>query len=387
MFGRVELRDEVNYEIRYRFKTRTNGVKDYIESGTLSGDSLTKSLNDSGAYELNNTFIMKKAPFESNNGELLNWTDKGITRDSDNDSNTMYTVVVAEQTTKKVVVNYKLPDSDSFKVLAQITYGANYKTDSNLKKLVAPEEYDGKKFSYWAIRKSADESSDIIARCYDNLFSYCMMDNYWITAVYSDAPEEDVPAEHVVTLKHIGNTRNRWTDVNETDASKGNTDRLYMDFEAAFADSSMTIPNDGSCRVGLVYEICATVPSDVTFDPNKDYNVKSDSDNLKAAIVNNSSVYVYNKTTGKRRSIIVDDVSIGELTNKNRIQAGLGLRNNYTVTVDGEKETKTYKNANYLVKVTAYYIENGEVTLSNSVYACLRDVSEKALVAIKGDDS
>ena len=387
MFGRVELRDEVNYEIRYRFKTRTNGIKDYIESGTLSGDSLTKSLNDSGAYELNNTFIMKKAPFESNNGELLNWTDKGITRDSDNDSNTMYTVVVAEQTTKKVVVNYKLPDSDSFKVLAQITYGANYKTDSNLKKLVAPEEYDGKKFSYWAIRKSADESSDIIARCYDNLFSYCMMDNYWITAVYSDAPEEDVPAEHVVTLKHIGNTRNRWTDVNETDASKGNTDRLYMDFEAAFADSSMTIPNGGSCRVGLVYEICATVPSDVTFDSNKDYNVKSDSDNLKAAIVNNSSVYVYNKTTGKRRSIIVDDVSIGELTNKNRIQAGLGLRNNYTVTVDGEKETKTYKNANYLVKVTAYYIENGEVTLSNSVYACLRDVSEKSLVAIKGDDS
>ena len=85
--------------------------------------------------------------------------------------------------------------------------------------------------------------------------------------------------------------------------------------------------------------------------------------------------------------IIVYDVSIGELTNKNRIQAGLGLRNNYTVTVDGEKETKTYKNANYLVKVTAYYIENGEVTLSNSVYACLRDVSEKSLVAIKGDDS
>ena len=45
--------------------------------------------------------------------------------------------------------------------------------------------------------------------------------------------------------------------------------------------------------------------------------------------------------------------------------------------VDGSGVITGYTNSTYLMKATAYLIKNGKVTLSNSVYICLKDESKK----------
>ncbi len=189
---------------------------------------------------------------------------------------------------------------------------------------------------------------------------------------YSKMPGEWCRA---LTLEHIDYSRNRWTDEDGViDYSTGATDLLYTDFEVAFAGDNERIYNNSDYRVGLVYEFCTTVPDNVTFNPDKDYGAKSDETNLKAAIVAQSTSYDYKNNGTSARTIVVDDIDTSELTNKNRIQAALGLKNK---CVNGK-----YTNANYLIKVTAYLIDknnNNAVSLSNSVYTCLREPAGKDL--------
>lgn len=178
-----------------------------------------------------------------------------------------------------------------------------------------------------------------------------------------------------ITLEHMDYSLNRWTDDEGNVNSTGETDRLYTDFEVAFAEDFEKIHMNSSYRAGLVYEFCATVPDDKEFDPTKDYNAKSDETTLKQAIKDKANKYRYKgSSSDKERSIIVDEISTNKLTNRNRIQSGLGLKNNR------DNSGKTV-NANYLIKVSAYLIDGDEVYLSNPVYSCLRDISKKDLAA------
>ena len=318
----------------------------------------------------------------------------------------LYAVVYAKQSAKKVYANYRLNSTDAYTPI-QTTVGANRNTQ---KELAALDMRGAENFSYWAIRKSADERASVIAKCYDPWFSFCIMDNYWISPVFEDAEnptmtaklnpdaiktgwggtvedkkmygEWSEAAQKSVTLTHLGYFRNRWTDAEGNIAASGTTDLLYTDFEIAFDDGGNQINGaDSGYKTGVVFELCGVFNGE-TFDPAA-YSYHSDEANLKAAITAEKKPSVYNydsSDSSKRRSIQISEISTEKLTNRNRVEFSKGYRNTYK-----EKDgVKTYTNKTYIMKATAYLIDpDGNVTLSNSEYVCLTDIAAKNM-AVNG---
>lgn len=374
------------YTLNYNFVSRKGENKTYVKTGTLSGDDLKENsentkITKDGFYALTDEFILSNAPYESNFAEVLKWTDhpdyvikNSIPGDSAQGTvDRIITDVNAVQSKKTVFANFRTTPDGEYTAIS-IPYGSNHEQSENMLAIKALEEYDGQPFAYWEVRKTKD--GDVVAKSYKPLFDLCMMDTYWITPVYSESQEEEqLPS---ITLAHIDDTRNTWTDDKNEVPADGTTDMLYTDFEIAFDDGLQDIYTapEGTYRTGVVFEQCATLPANKTFDPSKDYKLVSDEANLKAAVLSNSSSYVYDPAKpDKMRNIQVRDIPQSSLTNRDRVQYGKVFQNAYK-DVNG---TKTYTNGRYLLKVTAYLVKDGQVTLSNSVYVCLAEESEKDL--------
>ena len=166
--------------------------------------------------------------------------------------------------------------------------------------------------------------------------------------------------------------------------SSGSTDILYTDFEIAFDEGTeeyiFNAPKD-TYRTGVVFELCATLPAGKTFEPGKDYGLVSNENNLKSAILNNAATYNYNPNKPEKlRNLQISEIPQSALTNRDRVQYGKSYRNTYKYV----NEDKTYINARYLLKATAYLVRDGEVTLSNSVYICLAAEADKDLAIDSG---
>lgn len=201
--------------------------------------------------------------------------------------------------------------------------------------------------------------------------------------MYGEWTSEAAPLPSI-TLTHIDDTRNTWTDENNEVPANGATDILYTDFEIAFDEGTeeyiFNAPKD-TYRTGVVFELCATLPAGKAFEPGKDYGLVSNENNLKAAILNNAATYNYNPDKPeKMRNLQISEIPQSALTNRDRVQYGKSYRNTYKYV----NEDKTYINARYLLKATAYLVRNGEVTLSNSVYICLAAEADKDLAIDSG---
>ena len=225
-------RDDITalpYTINYNFKDRFDNERTYVEKGVLSGNQLDESseycaITDDGDYRLNDEFILLNAPYESNHGSTLRWSNSAEgqiiktsekaqdavpeTLDPDTGAviddgipakpNHLTVNITAIQNTKTVYAHYRTTPTGAYTGEIETTYGANYKTDEQMKDIEAPETYDGKAFSYWEVRKSDDANAKVIAKSYDTLFDLCMMDNYWISPCYEGAAEG--PGSNTVVL-------------------------------------------------------------------------------------------------------------------------------------------------------------------------------------------
>lgn len=413
VYARREV-DSLPYTVNYNYTDRQGEPRTYVAKGTLTGDELkegtsTCKITNDGDYRLTDEFIVANSPFESNYGETLRWSDKEIQKTSvkGNGTNTqdqLTATVTAVQSKKTVFAHYRLTpngtyDTDSNPVIRTF-YGANRELDPQMNVLLAPETYDGKAFSYWAVRKSNSDSAPVIAKSYDRHFDLCMMDSYFLTPVYEGAAVDpgansdpgdtgdpaDPPAETqqeadpTITLTHLDYTRNRWTDDEGEVAASGETDLLYTDFEIAFEDNKNQIYNtDGIYQAGVVFERIGKMGANTEFDPDLDYGYLSDAEPLKAAILNGDSSYTTTNKVGssatKNRKIQLSPINTHNMTNRNRIEFAQYYKNAYTLAADGE--TKNYSNSQYLLKATAYLIKDGKVYLSNSVYVCLKGIAAK----------
>jgi hypothetical protein len=143
---------------------------------------------------------MSKAPFEANYGETLCWKDVNTVKtsiagnpSSDKDEekvDRIITTVTAEQKIKTAYANYRLNPDSAFTQITS-TIGANFLTDPKLAAIDATGlTYNDKAFSYWEIRKSSSASAEVVARCYDSKFSFCLMDTYYITPVFDSETGE-----------------------------------------------------------------------------------------------------------------------------------------------------------------------------------------------------
>ncbi len=327
----------IPYKIVYRFRTRTDnpdrdagdGLNDFVVKDALTGSDIEKYTEFvSGAYTLGNNLIIEKSPMESNYGETLYWSDANIQK-SISDSGELTAVVTAIQNKETATVNYRLGSSGVYTTI-KTEIGANRENDSRLAEL---DLRGTDSFSYWEIRKS--ENGNVIAKCYDSWFSFCIMGDCWITPVFEGSA---VPDEQLITLTHLGYSRNRWTDEDGKLYPKGDTDLLYTDFEIAFTDGTTDLfGQDSGYRVGVVFELCAAKQE--PFVQGTDYQYQSDFTNLEAAIKSGASYYRY--SGDKRRSVQVSSISTGKLTNKNRIEFGKSFNNSYKEDSSGKK---TYGN-------------------------------------------
>ena len=386
VFTRREV-TEMPYTVNYNFTDRFGETKTFVKTGTLTGDQLDESSNQccitsDGDYRLTNEFIIANSPYESNYGQTLRWSDqeiektsiKGVEAEGTNDR--MVTEVTAVQSTKAVYAHYRVTPDESYNTISTF-YGANYALDNKMRAIQAPETYDGKEFSCWAVRKSSSETAPIIAKSYNRLFDLCMMDNYFITPVFEGEVQNSEQPE--IKLTHLDYSRNRWTDPNGDIPASGATDLLFTDFEIAFEDNGNQIyGGDSGYRAGVVFELCGTLGATAVFDPERDYGFYSDPTALKTAVLNNASSYTTKNKEGsdatKNRKIQCSEINTANMTNRNRIEFSQYYKNNYSLT---DKEEKKYGNSNYLMKATAYLIKDGVVTLSNSIYICLKPEAAK----------
>ena len=384
--------EEMPYTINYHYVDRRGENRKYVVKGTLYGDELKDSskVTNDGDFRLTDDFIFFKAPYESNHGENLIWSNSRFEKTSvkgDQYSGTedeMITDVYAVQEKKKVNVYYRLAPNDAFSLITT-DIGSNRSTDPKLAVLdVRGKEYDQKRFSYWEIRKSDEDNAPVIAKCYEPWFTYVIWEDYFITPVFNSDTENNgnLDEDAKIILTAIDKTRNQWTDDDGNMLENAYSDYLYCDFEVAFADGSTEIYGNSDYQAGLVFEICNQLKGDQTFDPTV-CNYQTHTDNLKAAIksILNSSPTGGNgkfvNTNGTNRSIQVNPISTADLTNRSRIEYAKPYRNVYKTGNEGEK---IYTNGAYIYKVSAYLIDkDGNVTLSDPVYACLYDVAKQDL--------
>lgn len=206
-----------------------------------------------------------------------------------------------------------------------------------------------------------------------------------VTPTENPTEEPPAPSEPEVVLTHLDYTRNRWTDENGNISSTGETDLLFTDFEIAFEDNGKQIYGNGSgYQAGVVFELCGSLSATATFNPDRNYGFYSDPDALKTAITEGYKSYTTQNKEGspatKTRSIQCSEINTANMTNRNRIEFSQYYKNAYKTVENGDGTTTTkYTNSNYLMKATAYLIKDDTVTLSNSIYICLKSEAAKDL--------
>lgn len=125
-------------------------------------------------------------------------------------------------------VNYRLSPDDAFTAF-QTALGSNRNTDPQLAQLdVRGKTYGGKYFSYWEIK---NDKSEIVAKCYEPWFSFRVWEDYRITPVFSSDSEDapNPPADPVITLTKLDDSRNRWTDSEGNPRNQFRSDYLYTE--------------------------------------------------------------------------------------------------------------------------------------------------------------
>ncbi len=378
------------YKLVYRFTPRVpneyvdeEGYNSFVVIGEFKTDEeINTNVDKTGDNpKLTTEFILSHAPYESNFGKIIKWDEDNIEQKIED--GVLIATLTAEQDDKPVYVYYRLTPDGPYDKTIKTSRGANRAIDPEISALLAANEYGGKQFSYWAIRKSADDNAEIVAKCYDAHFTYCIMDDYYITPVY-DGAASPVDDGELITLTHLQYTRNRWTTADGVVNLNGSTDLLYTDFEIAFTDKGQRIYGDGTgYTVGVVYELCGQLDERDTFGEEYQH-YESDETALAQAIGNNKSSYTFSPEAGGtvKRNLMKGVIPNAKLTNKNRVEYAKAFKNAYS------EAKHSYTNSTYIMKAYAFMIDSsGNVTLSDPVYICLNGIANVDLATDSGDGS
>lgn len=387
-FSQLSL-GSVKYEIKYTFNTRLYGAKVYKVSGTLTADDITNY--DCTETKLSNSFVMAKAPFESNFKENITWDSDKITLGSKKDG-TLTAAITATQAEDRNVTATFYVDSESpakdittdfgnrffledGSYISANTTGTTYYVEG------LPEAYKDTtgNFSFWYVMT---KNKEFVTKAYGEKFAYTGYDNYIVVAVYGvDGTHKDTATNS--SINFLQYSRNHW---NDTVSGKNDTgsyslagkeyDRLYADFNLMFNHNGWLLNSYSSnddIKVGYAMVVGSKTDGD--------YAVNAD--DLKTAILGNATdggtvehqstsltAKQAVKVTGSdddvaKKSVIVNSIRIADLDNKNRITSYYGFKNSET-------------NQSYYVQVYSYVIVDNQVTLSEKpVVINLNDIGNK----------
>lgn len=388
-FSQLSL-GSVKYEIKYTFNTRLYGSKVYKVSDTLTADDITNY----GCTEtkLSESFVMAKAPFESNFKENITWDSNQIKFGSKADG-TLTADITATQVDDRNVTATFYVDSDSPTENITTIFGNRFfkggsyisakdaGTTANVVGL--PEKYQKTEgnFSFWYVMTKKNE---FVTKAYGQNFAYTGYDNYIVVAVYGvDGTHKDVATDS--SINFLQYSRNHWNDTVTGENGTGSYslagteyDRLYADFNLMFNHNGYLLNkySDNDIKVGYAMVVGS----------KKDGNYTVDQEELKTAISNKATgggsvehqstsataskavTVTGSDNDGAKKNVIVNSIRIADLDNKNRITSYYGFKNSEA-------------NQSYYVQVYSYVIVDNKVTLSETpVVINLNDIGNKTYV-------
>lgn len=377
----------VKYEIKYTFNTRLYGTKVYKVSGTLTADDISKY----GCTEtkLSESFVMAKAPFESNFKQNITWDSNKITFGSKADGTLTADITATQVDDRNVTATFHVV-SDSPAEDITTNFGNRFFKDGSYISAKdtgrtadvdgLPEAYRNKNgdFSFWYVMT---KDKEFVTKAYGQNFAYTGYDNYIVVAVYGvGGTHKDESTDS--SINFLQYSRNHW---NDTVSGKDDTgsyslagteyDRLYADFNLMFNHNGLLLNNYSGTDIKVGYAMVV--------GSKKDGNYTVDETELKKAIsekatdggtVEHQSTSVTAKQAvtvtdsdndGAKKNVIVNSIRIADLDNKNRITSYYGFKNSEA-------------NQSYYVKVYSYVIVGSQVTLSETpVVINLNDIGNK----------
>lgn len=380
----------VKYEIKYTFNTRLYGPKVYKVSDTLTADDITNY--GCTKTKLSESFVMAKAPFESNFKQNITWDSNKITFGSKADG-TLTADITATQVDDRNVTATFYVDSDSPTENITTIFGNRFFKDGSYISAKdtgmtadvegLPEAYRNKNgdFSFWYVMT---KDKEFVTKAYGQNFAYTGYDNYIVVAVYGvKGTHKDESTDS--SINFLQYSRNHWNDTVTGEDGTGSYslagteyDRLYADFNLMFNHNGLLLNNYSGTDIKVGYAMVVGSKTDGK------YTV--DQEELKTAISNKATgggsvehqstsataskavTVTGSDNDGAKKNLIVNSIRIADLDNKNRITSYYGFKNSEA-------------NQSYYVQVYSYVIVDNKVTLSETpVVINLNDIGNKTYV-------
>lgn len=380
----------VKYEIKYTFNTRLYGPKVYKVSDTLTADDITNY--GCTKTKLSESFVMAKAPFESNFKQNITWDSNKITFGSKADG-TLTADITATQVDDRNVTATFYVDSDSPTENITTIFGNRFFKDGSYISAKGtgmtadveglPEAYRNKNgdFSFWYVMT---KDKEFVTKAYGQNFAYTGYDNYIVVAVYGvGGTHKDESTDS--SINFLQYSRNHW---NDTVSGKDDTgsyslagteyDRLYADFNLMFNHNGYLLNkySGNNIKVGYAMVVGSKTDGNYTVDETELKKAISENATNGGTVEHQSTSVTAKKAVSvtssdnddAKKNVIVNSIRIADLDNKNRITSYYGFKNSEA-------------NQSYYVQVYSYVIADNQVTLSKTpVVINLNDIGNKTYV-------
>lgn len=403
------ISNPLEYKVTYSYKTRLDGVKNYVIKDVVSGMELEEmwaynTANNLPKDQLSKIFITKIAPFVSNFREEIKWDIETATINGYE-----ATVNAITATTDLTIQAWKadggwtLPTTLPYGTLATSNGEYIYKTGTS----DFPEayEFNGTEydFSYWAIFDNKDKADEfrtayenylksgnvkedmvergtdlaqlpgyngLVSKSYSKEYNYISYQSYYIIPVYAGRFTNAEISESQASIRLLEYTRNQWTsgdgvkgdgETLNTGASK--TDYLYTDFALSYDKDQELIKNNTNIQIGVTFEVVAKYDQ---LEDLRTYVTDSNVDEigtLVKAASKNGKVGSYTQD-GESRTVYRYQINNSSISVKNRIEYYLRFKNSET------SQQNVMKVYSYI-----YDTKTGEIHLSDPVYMNMYDIA------------
>ena len=388
-FSQLSL-GSVKYEIKYTFNTRLYGTKVYKVSGTLTKDDISNY----GCTEtkLSNSFVMAKAPFESNFKQNITWDSNKITFGSKADGTLTADITATQVDDRNVTATFHVV-SDSPAEDITTNFGNRFFKDGSYISAKdtgttayvegLPVAYKGTSgdFSFWYVMT---KDKEFVTKAYGQNFAYTGYDNYIVVAVYGvKGTHKDESTDS--SINFLQYSRNHWNDTVTGENGTGSYslagteyDRLYADFNLMFNHNGLLLNNYSGNDIKVGYAMVVGSKKDGNYTVNQEElktaisNKATDGGSVEhqstSATASKAVTVTDSDNVVAKKNVIVNSIRIADLDNKNRITSYYGFKNSEA-------------NQSYYVQVYSYVIVDNNVTLSETpVVINLNDIGNKTYV-------
>ena len=432
-----------NYNFKYNFTDRAGTSRSYTAKGVIPLKEYKEYITNQSSHTLDQSYLLAKAPFESNFLKTNTLTKGSISYTSSTHTfgatssfgQTNYTP--KQRVVVKLPYNYQTSSGTAsgvaYKKYTATSYNsskaafdlaANYNefltngatattpgAQTNVSKvpssdvnhtgndfLTAPSTLmNGNTkmyFNYWKVSKLKNDGTagNLVTKIYYPDFNYRVYSDYYLEAVFSSTAADSWEMKYTdsgetgCSVIYLGDSRNQWNNGSaanstSTDSDATASDKIYNDFIFKYSHNNQELKGSSDVQIGMIIE---RVPK----NDLSGYATGSSS-------VNDMSEYaaLYSGTVDSRKSSITTklnsnaslpkgcvrvDWNTSDLNDKNFMEQHYSVFSQYGQKVDADG-TISYKNDNdidnYVYRVYAFIKADGEYTLSDPDYFCMRYTS------------